>query len=258
MSKIKKLSAKIPFSGFYESQHAQNINDAIESYFDKDGTGEGYKLIPENFYYSFNSDAEIRTKYSQLYLNSFADYFNDQTGLNLQFFFEEVSSPRFYNYETDRMFAEIPFSQLRAVRKYVPDSVLAATIKDNYTSYDGFCSHYSNDLMDWKAKPFTEWDHNEIGTLLEAALIHSGARIADMSYEIMEHALCNSGIDDIVYPYCAAWEVEHPTEDKRAAIFFDISDDAWEAMTEEEKHALITAYGTATYKCPATLELPLN
>lgn len=41
-------------------------------------------------------------------------------------------------------------------------------IKKRFTSYDGFISFYSNRIEDWLDKPLTEWDHNELGTLLYA------------------------------------------------------------------------------------------
>ena len=47
---------------------------------------------------------------------------------------------------------------------------LESVIKANFTSYDGFSSFYPNDLETWLEKPLSEWDYNELGTLLGAVM----------------------------------------------------------------------------------------
>lgn len=87
--------------------------------------------------------------------------------------FESMSSPREYNFATDRVFAYIPMStiELLFTRSRVDHhEPLRTLIRDSFTSRSGFSSHYDNDFDEWLAKPLDEWDHNELGTLLVAAL----------------------------------------------------------------------------------------
>ncbi len=49
-------------------------------------------------------------------------------------------------------------------------ATLAQVIKERFTSRDGFLSGYRNELDSWLAKPLRDWDHNELGTLLIAAM----------------------------------------------------------------------------------------
>jgi hypothetical protein len=87
--------------------------------------------------------------------------------------YEEMTSPKYYNFETDRLFAQAPLAHLylmfRASRNE-KHATLAQVIKRRFTSYDGFRSHYSNDITEWLEKPLCAWDHNELETLLLATL----------------------------------------------------------------------------------------
>lgn len=254
MTKAETLSVKIPFSGFYESTHDSNIDRAIEQYFDREGDGGDH--TPNDFYWSFDRHRVIRNEYAKLYADSFLYWFNSETGLKLDGVFEEMTSPREYNFETDRLFVSIPLKQLKALKAYVPNDVLEKHIKRRCTSYDGFCSFYSNDFADWQAKPFAKWDHNELGILIEAAMIHADIE-EDHDFTIMEHALCNGGIDNIVYPYLDEWAALHPVEtiSQHVQEFFDIPDSDWEAMSEEEREVQAKEYVKEAYRCDQTADL---
>lgn len=255
MTKAKTLSVKIPFSGFYESMHSDEIDRAINMYFDKEGDGDNH--VPDNFYYSFNKHGAIQAEYAKLYVERFCDWFESETKLPLTPQFEEMVSPREYNFTTDRLFALIPLKQLRAIRKYVPDDVLADHIISNHRSRSGFCSFYSDDLLTWKAKPLAQWDHNELATLIEAAMWLADADKYDYGYEVMEYSRCNGEIDNIVYPYIDAWAKENPVDCIEGHIkeFLDIPDTVWDDMSENEKEAKAEEYRTATYRDELTLDL---
>jgi len=92
---------------------------------------------------------------------------------SLRLAFEEMTSPREYNFETDRLFCEIPLAvvrQLFAMSKAEGHATLANVIRRRFTSRSGFISFYDNDLAAWLEKPVRDWDHNELGTLLFACL----------------------------------------------------------------------------------------
>lgn len=89
------------------------------------------------------------------------------------FALESVSSPREYNFTTDRVFAEVPAPVVEMLFERSAKEghrALERRIKETCTSYDGFSSFYSNWLEEWLDKPLAEWDHNEIGALIAAAI----------------------------------------------------------------------------------------
>lgn len=251
-------SVMIPFSGFYESSHMHEIDREIENYFDKEGDGENH--VPDNFYFSFKHYRDIEIDYCKLYCRMFEAWFEDQTGIKLPLEFEEMTSPREYSFATDRIFCLVPMDTIKEIFDYTPLSILKGQIEETYTSYDGFHSYYSNKLADWLEKPLDTWDHNELYTLLCAALYHSGVTERGWEYDVMECAMGNGLISDIVYPYVDKWVEENPYEaDTGLKIkeFFDIPDKIWDDMTEEEKDTYNEHYQQATYHCQQTGELPL-
>lgn len=170
MTKPILKNVKIPFSGFYESTHDEEIDRAINSYFDRKGDGdEGH--TPENFYRSFDHHGDIRREYVALYVKHFAAYFEAETDVKLPCVFEALTSPREYNFETDRIFCDVPLAALENIYLYCDKDVLRAHIEDRCTSRSGFHSFYANTLDAWQRKPFADWDHNELGILIQAALL---------------------------------------------------------------------------------------
>ena len=86
--------------------------------------------------------------------------------------FEETTSPREYNFETDRLFALVPDSFIRKlwrISKAEKHIRLQAMIENRFTSRSGFISYYPNRLADWPAD-LLDWDYNQLGTLLLALI----------------------------------------------------------------------------------------
>lgn len=118
---------------------------------------------------------------------------------------EEMTSPRKYNFETDRIFARIP----TAIVKFLfwglareKHSTLARMIKDRFTSCSGFISNYSTDLADWIEDPVSGWDHNQVGTLLLAALEMYGEDFENLRDRLYESTTdCRSYWAD-----CVDWD----------------------------------------------------
>jgi hypothetical protein len=182
------LSINLPFEGFYESRYSgevDNIEEREAEYFEEyrqaeEGVppelrldGQQYcEILSRHTTYSLAYEAIARD-----YVESFDIAASEEIGLargrRLGLTFEEMTSPREYNFQTDRIFARIPVATVEALftlSKRRKHARLAEVIRERFTSYDGFLSHYSNELADWLRKPVTEWDHNELGTLLIASL----------------------------------------------------------------------------------------
>lgn len=163
----------IPFQGFYESIPDGVINQGIEQCFTDHETGCNVDVDRlDTFYGGFNKFQSIFHKFTQLYIESFNELLSDYE-LEIELKYNSLESPKFYNFETDRLFCDITEKEAKKLFNIVTDNGnnfehLAKTIESRFTSYDGFISHYSNNLDDWLEKPFKEWDCNELGTLLES------------------------------------------------------------------------------------------
>lgn len=185
---MEKKLIVIPFYGFYESIHSSNIDDAINSYYDPEGRGEP-ETMPDDFWEKFNGYHAICNDYSKSYVEHFTDKFNELTGLNIALEYESLKSPKYYNFETDRIYAHISLKDAQSLFDFVNQGQLSATIKEKFTSRSGFISFYSNDVLEWLAKPLAEWDHNELYTLLLAAMAQEGQEDAfdfDISCDMRE------------------------------------------------------------------------
>lgn len=181
---MEKRSIQLPFCGFYESSASGMIDDGVNQAFDYSDGGGVYNVPDECWYktpYRIDYKA-ISIALVEAYVDAFAEQYEDETGINITPEFEELTSPREYNFETDRVFVSVPLSVVAALfteSEKDGHNHLAETIKDNCTSYDGFFSYYPNNLGAWLLKPINTWDHNELKILLEAVL--------DIHYEPKKH-----------------------------------------------------------------------
>jgi len=156
---MKTLETTIPLSGFYNSIHDQETDNYLQYSVSCDGqeTSENMLQLLHN---SINWK-DLRSEYAQEYTECFAREF-DLPSIK----YKLLSSPKYYNFETDRIVAEISLNDIKKIFNIVPIEDLKQGIKDRFTSYDGFISFYSNDLNQWPLD-LELWDLNQIGTLLE-------------------------------------------------------------------------------------------
>ena len=137
---------EIPFNGFYESLHDAEIERALEDIFDVMETGEPIENYSDLVWeISERSYKEFREAYSKLYMDLFcAEFMADyETGNYV------ITSPREYNFETDRLFLTVSNDFIKKVIEEVDRDTLNRFIIDRCTSYDGFSSYYSNDIDQW-------------------------------------------------------------------------------------------------------------
>jgi hypothetical protein len=189
----------IPFSGFYCSVHDSEMDSALERMFDLEGTGYANPDLVDAA-----RDAIDWPCVQEAYAAEFVESLGVEYDLNLTF--ESLSSPKYYNFETDRIFAHIDRASLAKIARAVPRDTLRKAIKARFTSRDGFISHYSPRLSDWPAR-LSDWDHNQIGTLLglyldqEAAGYGSDGFDSYRQCEIMESAFGNGYPEGLFYEH---------------------------------------------------------
>lgn len=118
------MKIKIPFTGFYETTHGETELDYVE--------------------------------YAELYTDRLSEI------IDIKLTFIKLISPKYYNFETDVIIADIEVDDL--IELYAKNDIKQYII-DNFTSYDGFISFYSNDVHQWGM--LRDWDCIQLGCLLD-------------------------------------------------------------------------------------------
>lgn len=204
------ISTKIPFGGFYDSIWSSALDQEQEQFAENEADAEQKNaLAPElklkaTHFAEALADALDYGKACEYVARDYAETFStilgEELGLDdLGLTFEEMTSPRFYNFETDRIFVSIPFRVVEELfKRSEADNhhrTLGSLIEKRFTSRSGFASYYSNKLADWlEKKPLDQWDHNEIETLLLANMSKGGVEdiendVYDRMYENFYHAM---------------------------------------------------------------------
>ena len=193
----------IPFAGFYESLYSGEL-DAVQERFVEYEVEKDPGLnpdIPNNSLWHCADYGKAFNHIARQYVDHFNQHLIDEYELDLDLKFESMTSPREYNFETDRIFCEISEENVRKLRSAVSDPALRLAIKGRFTSRSGFISSYDNDLDDWNPDPLT-WDHNELGTLLVALLSDDEG----WDWDIFE-SMQDRNVFDIAFDNCVNWEV---------------------------------------------------
>ena len=161
MTNLVKI--ELPFSGFYNSIHDGEIEQAVQDGFNwNHETGEEAEITDEISDAICSSDVdwgEIQREYCEAFTEAFGYKFN------LTLTFDEMTSPKEYNFKTDRIFCKVPRKQIDKLRKDVEaHEKYPQYIKDNFTSYDGFWSNYENDYQheEWTRETLDECQYRVV------------------------------------------------------------------------------------------------
>lgn len=151
-----RLDLEVPsFTGFYQGIWDQGENEWTEIHEMKYGEYEDFENLNLIDYWGFGSD--YRDNVAKLFADDYAEIIKNCLGVSMEYVGCYVSSPREYNFTTDRIYAtfEVPdydalvkrLTELGSLPEYRTE--LAALIKKCHTSCDGFISFMSNDIEDW-------------------------------------------------------------------------------------------------------------
>lgn len=205
MAKLQTVEMKIPFAGFYCSHYSDDVDREAESFIEhhcneSDGDESqwhdalrldsseyaeilyrvtsydvAYRRIAENYTEEFSYQAGGALGISAPETVSRYDWQarrnvkSRQIVESLRFAFADMTSPREYNFETDRIFVNVPVSVVRklwTMSKADQHKTLSRVAKERHSSRSGFISFYESDWRDWG--PVATWDHNQLETLLIA------------------------------------------------------------------------------------------
>jgi len=190
-----KMLTTIPFSGFYESLHSSAIDDSINQEFSDD-----YGIVNNDLVYRALESADWHEVYNG-YAKEYAKSFGHEFGIK-SLSFESMTSPREYNFSTDRIFCEIDYAELCGIIKTFDLKAFADFVRERFTSRDGFISFYPSELAEWGR--VESWDHNQCGTALEFYAIQESGGEYDhwQEYAIMENSLCNGFMQELIWQNC--------------------------------------------------------
>jgi hypothetical protein len=149
----------IPFSGFYESIHSDNIDHTEEQMF-SDDDGEVNSEAAHEFYMACDYH-KVHHRYAQEYAADFAAH-AELASLK----FMALDSPREYNFRTDEIICEIGEADMLKMFDSTPREALVECATARHTSRDGFSSFYDPDISTWG--DVLEWDQVQLTTLMQA------------------------------------------------------------------------------------------
>lgn len=191
--KRQQFSCLVPFAGFYYSVHDRHIDYCEDRLFEDDETRSSGELL--RMFFNDTDHHEVHLKYAERFTEWLSHY------LGVKFEFEEMKSPREYNFQTDRIFAKLSRADFCRLLRKVRGAKLKEMAKEMFTSRSGFISFYSNEISDWGR--IDTWDHNQCGAVLAAAV-----RLFEQEgcQEFLNLSSCN--IDEVIAEDVTYEEVE--------------------------------------------------
>ena len=298
MKNRNTIVVNLPFPGFYESIYSDAINHEESQHVDS-SCSDDETAFPEALRLDESDIAEMlyrvskyRDAYQQLarvYVESFDAYAGELFGFSvadtrttwrngnkeseayqrdsISMVFESMDSPREYNFATDRVYGEMPLALLYLLfrrSRAEGHKTFAKVIAERFTSCDGFISGYSRHIGDWLEKPLRDYDHNETGTLLIAALRLAGYAENSFDYDLFEMTCVDSETAYSAWSDCFDWpKFEELRNEARAEKLADwLESDLESALIWRANHAELFAAlsdfepdASAPYHCPETADL---
>jgi hypothetical protein len=254
----ERLIINLPFEGFYESRYSGEIDHIEEREAEWAEERQKEDGIPTDLWLLAPDFSEVLfdcTDYSAAYLataKAYVDAFNavasDHLDMPLALEFESMDSPREYNFATDRVYAFIGTDTVKALfamSEAEDHKRLEEAIEERFTSRSGFISGYDNELASWLERDVTEWDHNELCTLLGALLSDFQKRAHscnDFGWTVFEGVTDGDGLYN-EWSNAVDWE-------KYDARVQELRDEKLAELRENDPD-----YVEPPYRCPFTLDL---
>lgn len=184
------ITARIPFAGFYCSIW----DDITTRYIEQEDERLDGESIRDHIDYP-----QANQGIARLYADAFAKWLAETLERPVGYVFDAMTSPRYYNFKTDKIFLRFQPDALQAVLDELrakDHDTLDKTFTDLFTSRDGFVSFYEPTLP---TKPIGEWDEVELFALLTAWVAHQAVESID--HELYEQvaeqadAVCEKAVD---------------------------------------------------------------
>lgn len=229
-----RLVIKLPFPGFYDSWYSDELHHIEEMEVENSEELERENHAPEirletddivNAFNECHDWATTREKTARAFVDAFRYVLADNYEIQLDIEYESMSSPRFYNFETDRVFAHITrrsVANLWRINRADRFESFRQVLKERHTSRSGFISFYDNDARGWFGKPLSRWDHNELESLLIAAVRVRGGEKSDLDWHVFNHVCEGDGLFD-EFNHGMDWrKLDSLLAERRAEIVADL------------------------------------
>ncbi len=196
----------IPFSGFNNTIHSCYFDSNIEQRIDYFEELTGYPMSDDLVNLAWDSQYDS-IAYARRYADSLL------TELGLTGIFDALQSPREYNFATDRIFVNLNDASVFKMLFETDFDIMNKICVKKFTHRSGYISHYSTDWQTWG--DFGNWDHNQIGTLLDAWIMTTEPGcVYDFEYgvneaEIMESATGDGFIDSCIDSPDRFWKIHN-------------------------------------------------
>ncbi|OQX10473.1 MAG: hypothetical protein BWK73_20000 [Thiothrix lacustris] len=187
----------IPFSGFYESWHNDLLDQELEQLNQDRDTGEA---LPEDHPEYIKIDdvrcGAVHQQYAREYCSSLQWFIKENEPLDVQFTFSHLWSPKFYNYDTDVIWVDMPDDQIVKLYQHAMQyNRFAAVVKQRC---GGRSSFFSPDLTEWADSPL-EWQPAQVSLLFEALdCLDTYNRDYPLELVVMDSARGNGKITDMI------------------------------------------------------------
>lgn len=195
--KINKIESYLPiFPGFYCTIFEPCEDNEIEYYQNEYGKHIQYEDI-KFFYEDYRNDVGM---YCCDYVENELNFYL-QTSIKINF--QNIYSPKFYNFKNDSINCEYSFSNedFNKIHSFLLENKdqFEIYLKENFTSFDGFISFYSNKLESWLNYSLNDYlnDSFLMGAILDFILKECIENpIIDMYYHCQDHCYLSSELKE--------------------------------------------------------------
>lgn len=166
---MKSVQSYLPlFSGFYctiwDSDSLED-NEIYSINYERESNGKG-EIEFDKIQFDFK---EYKTQVSCYLIEKIKTYLSENNFIN-DIVFEEIISPKFYNYSNDSINVTYKLSKdnIDNINKFLIEKIddFKDYINKNYSSYDGFVSFHSNDAIEWVIDNNLLTDKHKLGSVL--------------------------------------------------------------------------------------------
>jgi len=184
MENIRIESFLPVFPGFYGTIFEPDEDNEI-NYVNDERESKGWSPLDfDKFEFDYD---HYHTEIAKESVNWVENIVNGIFKNKIQVNFESIQSPKYYNFSNDSINVNYVVNEefLKEMMGYLNTNKeeFAHYIKENYTSRDGFFSHYSNDVDEWLNEYFLDIETNKhyFGSILEFVINNE---IDDPVYEM--------------------------------------------------------------------------
>lgn len=181
---MNNIKIELPFSGFYESIYDSHIDNTIEYYL-YDLEGEQLEKAQDAFY-MMSYDA-TRKAICEHYIQAYNQVFYDEFNIDLNLSFNSLTSPQFYNFETDRLFVNIDPEVFKQVINLLDDDAIQKTLSEKYKTQSGYIV-FESTIEAIKNKDYELFSSDLLGMLLPENDVVNNWQFTDQIHEIISNS----------------------------------------------------------------------